>query len=176
MAGPAFTVRYVPIGDPPGTVGDYIDDVPSGAVVVLDNQGRLDATVWGDILTRYSSMHKISGTVVWGVCRDTDVARELGYPIYSSGSYMRTGKDRVEVAETGGRVSLNSVQVAPGDLVVGDDDGIVVVPEHRMDDVWAVVSQVSSAEHAIREEVSAGATITEARARHGYHRLQTRSN
>jgi 4-hydroxy-4-methyl-2-oxoglutarate aldolase len=104
------------------------------------------------------------------------VARELSYPIYSSGSYMRTGKDRVEVAETGGRVSLNSVQVAPGDLVVGDDDGIVVVPKHRMADVWAVVSQVSSAEHAIREEVSAGATITEARARHGYHRLQTRSN
>lgn len=174
MAGPAFTVRYVPVGDPHGTVGDYIDDVPPGSVVVLDNQGRMDATVWGDILTRYASNHRIAGTAIWGVCRDTDVAVELGYPIYSSGHYLRTGKDRVEVAETGGVVSLNSVQVRPNDLVVGDDDGIVVVPSHRAAEVWAVVSEVFAAEEAIRQEVSAGATITEARARHGYHSLQTR--
>ena len=53
MAGPAYTVRYVPAGDPKGTVGDYVDDVPPGGIVVLDNQGRTDATVWGDILTEF---------------------------------------------------------------------------------------------------------------------------
>jgi regulator of RNase E activity RraA len=47
----AFTVRYGPIGQDGGTVGDYIDEVPPDAVVVLDNQGRTDVTVWGDLLT-----------------------------------------------------------------------------------------------------------------------------
>ena len=52
LAGRAYTIRYRPIGAvEKGTVGDYIDDVPPGEVVVLDNAGRLDCTVWGDILT-----------------------------------------------------------------------------------------------------------------------------
>src|SRR2546430_10777939 len=51
VQGRAFTVRTIPVAVAAGTVGDYIDDVPAGSVVVLDNGGRLDATVWGDILT-----------------------------------------------------------------------------------------------------------------------------
>ena len=51
LAGRAFTLLYGPAGNPAGTVGDYIDDVPPGSVCVLDNGGRDNATVWGDILT-----------------------------------------------------------------------------------------------------------------------------
>ena len=51
VCGPAFTVHNMPCDIHGGSVGDYIDDVPTGAVVVIDNGGRLDATVWGDILT-----------------------------------------------------------------------------------------------------------------------------
>ena len=51
VVGPAFTVKYVPATMPPGTVGDFIDDVAEGDVVVIDNDGRTDCTVWGDILT-----------------------------------------------------------------------------------------------------------------------------
>src|SRR2546427_8329129 len=51
LAGRAFTVRTIPVSAARGTVGDYVDDVPPGNIVVLDNSGRLDATGWGDILT-----------------------------------------------------------------------------------------------------------------------------
>src|ERR1700744_2052018 len=54
VVGPAFTVRYVPASAPPGTVGDFIDDVAEGDVIVIDNDGRLDCTVWGDITTQYA--------------------------------------------------------------------------------------------------------------------------
>ena len=64
MAGRAWTLRYGPAGDPPGTVGDYIDDLPPGTVVVLDNQGRDDATVWGDILTEVAHQKGIAGTLI----------------------------------------------------------------------------------------------------------------
>jgi 4-hydroxy-4-methyl-2-oxoglutarate aldolase len=111
VVGRAFTVRYAPAGHPPGTVGDYIDDVPPGAVVVLDNDGRTDCTVWGDILTSVAHERGIVGTVVSGVCRDVSKALALGYPIFSVGRFMRTGKDRVEVVEVGGPIEVGGVQV-----------------------------------------------------------------
>src|SRR3984893_8726964 len=70
VCGRAFTVRTVPVDVVRGSVGDYIDDVPEGEVVVLDNAGRLDATVWGDILTIMANRRKLGGTVIHGVCRD----------------------------------------------------------------------------------------------------------
>src|SRR5260221_12089056 len=61
LTGRAFTILYGPAGSPPGTVGDYIDDVPVGGVVVLDNGGRENATVWGDIFTWGSNRRGIAG-------------------------------------------------------------------------------------------------------------------
>jgi 4-hydroxy-4-methyl-2-oxoglutarate aldolase len=80
MAGRAFTVRYVPAGAERGTVGDYIDQALPGQVIVLDNQGRDDRTVWGDILTGVAHRRGVAGTVIWGVCRDVATARDrYGY-------------------------------------------------------------------------------------------------
>jgi 4-hydroxy-4-methyl-2-oxoglutarate aldolase len=67
LCGRAFTVRYVTAGFPPGTVGDYLDDVAPGDVVVLDNAGRTDCTVWGDILTAMAADRSVGGTVIDGV-------------------------------------------------------------------------------------------------------------
>jgi 4-hydroxy-4-methyl-2-oxoglutarate aldolase len=174
ICGPAFTIRYVPAGAEPGTVGDFIDDVPPGAVIALDNQGRTDRTVWGDILTSVARQRGIAGTVIWGVCRDVATARELGYPIYSSGRFMRTGKDRVAVAEIGGVIALGDVQVRPGDIIVGDDDGIVVIAASRGAEVASVAASIESAETRIRKAALSGQPLAEARRAHGYHQLQRR--
>jgi regulator of RNase E activity RraA len=174
MAGPAYTVRYVAAGSPPGTVGDYIDEVPPGGVVVLDNAGRTDCTVWGDILTAVAAHRGVSGTAINGVCRDTHRALSAGYPVYSRGRFMRTGKDRVEVAEIGGVVNLGDVQVTAGDLVVGDDDGIVVIPAGRADEVLALAASVGEREAAILGQALETGSLRAARARYGYHQLQRR--
>src|SRR5215467_4704812 len=100
LAGRAYTVRTVPVATAKGTVGDYVDDVPPGSVVVLDNGGRPNATVWGDILTEIAHRRGIAGTVIDGACRDTALCLELGYPVYSRSYSMRTGKDRVQLDRT----------------------------------------------------------------------------
>ena len=174
MAGPAYTVRYVPVGDPKGTVGDYIDEIAPGGVAVLDNQGRTDATVWGDILTSCAASRGLAGTAIWGVCRDVATALRTGYAIYSSGRFMRTGKDRVEVADTQVPIALGDVQVRPGDIVLGDDDGVVVVPRHRLAQVSELAAEIAEREDAITAAVLSGATISDARKRFGYHTLQRR--
>src|SRR3984885_4142649 len=141
LVGRAYTLRYGPTGQPPGTVGDYIDDIPVGAVVVLDNGGRDDATVWGDILTDIAHRRGIAGTVIDGICRDVALCRKLGYPVFSRGHWMRTGKDRVQVEATGVVVSIGSVRVPPGDLLRGDADGVVVIPKAFEDEVLATAGR-----------------------------------
>ena len=175
LAGRAFTLRYRPTGIVErGNVGDYIDDVPVGDIVVLDNAGRLDCTVWGDILTAVAHRRGVGGTVIHGVCRDVTRALDLEYPIFSRGRYMRTGKDRVEVESTGAPVSLGDVQVRPGDILIGDADGVVVIPHARDSEVLDVARQIEDAEQAIERETAKGIRLDEARRTFRYHQLQTR--
>lgn len=176
-AGRAFTVGYGPINPvSPGNVGDYIDDVAPGQIVVLDNQGRADCTVWGDILTSVSSAKGVAGTVISGVCRDTARALELGYPIFSVGRFMRTGKDRVEVVSVGAPANIGGVQVRPGDILVGDSDGVVAVPATRAAEVADLARRISDIEDKILAEALSSGSLRAARAKHGYHQLQGRSS
>ncbi|WP_063731330.1 RraA family protein [Streptomyces sp. RTd22] len=120
LTGPAFTVRYEPADAGKGSVGDFLDDVPAGAVVVIDNAGRTDCTVWGGIMTQTAAVRGVAGTVIHGACRDVATSVEADYPLFSSGRFMRTGKDRVRLAAVGARLSLGGVPVAPDDLGRGD--------------------------------------------------------
>lgn len=172
FCGRAYTVRYVNSGSAPGTVGNYLDDVAPGQVVVLDNGGRTDCTVWGDILTTMAADRGIAGTVIHGVCRDVARALELGYPIHSRGRFMRTGKDRVEVSDVQRPVTVGDVQVAPGDLILGDADGVVVVAQAAEEAVLQVAREINERENAIVADILAGSSLADARARHGYHKLQ----
>jgi regulator of RNase E activity RraA len=174
LTGRAFTILYGPAGKPAGTVGDYIDDVEPGAVIVLDNGGRENATVWGDILTWVAHRRGIAGTVIDGACRDTHLCRELKYPIYSRSYSMRTGKDRVQVDGTNVVVNIGDARVAPGDLLRGDADGVLVIPREHEDAVLTAAEEIDSIEQRIRALVNEGKTLTEARKELGYHQLQSR--
>jgi 4-hydroxy-4-methyl-2-oxoglutarate aldolase len=173
IVGRAFTVRYLPVGSTKGTVGDYVDDVPTGGVIILDNGGRLDCTVWGDILTTVAARREIAGTVIHGVCRDVSGSLEVDYPIFSRGKFMRTGKDRVQVDGINVPATLGEVQVRPNDIVIGTDDGILVVPFDRAEQVLEIAQSVSAAEAKIIASVKAGSRLDEARKAHNYHHLQS---
>jgi regulator of RNase E activity RraA len=174
MAGRAFTMRCGPASTPPGTVGDYIDDVPVGHVVVIDNGGREDATIWGDILTDIAHRRGLAGTVIDGINRDVALCRKLGYPVFSRGHWMRTGKDRVQVEETDCVVEIGGARVAPGDIVRGDADGVIVIPQAHEAAVLDAAEEIHDAEARIREACRGGMRLDEARAQFKYHQLQTR--
>jgi regulator of RNase E activity RraA len=175
FAGRAFTIRMVPVGLSGGSVGDYIDEVEPGQVVVLDNNGRLDATVWGDILTLVAHGKGIAGTVIDGVCRDIGRSIELGYPIFARTNTMRTGKDRVTAEAYNVPVQVAGVRVEAGDWLIGDSDGVVAIPAVRVDEVLRVAGEIAAAEEKIREAVLQGSRLDEARKAARYHALQTRA-
>jgi 4-hydroxy-4-methyl-2-oxoglutarate aldolase len=174
LVGRAWTLRYGSVGPDGGSVGDYIDDIGPDEVVVLDNQGRLDATVWGDLLTLTASRRGVAGTVIDGVCRDVDRAMTLSYPIFSRGNWMRTGKDRVRVEAINEPVTIGGVRVEPGDWLRGDGDGIVALPRVRTVEILKVAEEIHAAEDRIRQLVEQGESLRQARAANNYHLLQTR--
>jgi len=174
LAGRAFTILYGPASTPPGTVGDFIDDVPDGHGIVLDNGGRVDCTVWGDIMTEIAHRRKLGGTVIDGICRDVSLCMDLGYPVFSRDHWMRTGKDRVQVEATNVPVNIGNARVAPGDLLRGDADGLIVVPQAHEEAVLAAAEEIEKVEDRIREAVRGGMRLDDARREFGYHTLQTR--
>lgn len=175
LTGRAFTILYGPAGKPAGTVGDYIDDVPPGSVVVLDNGGREDATVWGDILTEIAHRRGIAGTVIDGINRDVSLCLELNYPVFSRASWMRTGKDRVQVEAMNVAVTIGQARVAPGDLLRGDADGVVVLPREHEEAILAAAEEIAAAEAHIRDAARSGLRLDEARKQFRYHQLQSRN-
>lgn len=176
MAGRAYTILYGPAASPPGTVGDYIDDVPPGSVVVLDNGGREDTTVWGDILTEIAHVKGVAGTVIDGVCRDVALCRKLGYPVFAKDHWMRTGKDRVQVEATNVPVNIGNARVQPGDILRGDADGVIVIPKEHEEKILEIAEEIEHAENSIRESIRSGMRLDDARKKFRYHQLQTREN
>ncbi|MGU9818902.1 RraA family protein [Pseudomonas sp. LF135] len=176
VVGPAFTVQYVPAATPPGSVGDFIEDVLPGDVVVLANAGRTDCTVWGDIMTQYAGSRGVAATVIDGVCRDVSKALGDGYPMFTRGRYMRTGKDRVQVASVNQPVAIGGARVFARDIVVADANGVLVVPRDRAEAVARTARQIEHAESQIRAQLEAGKTLKQAREALGYHQLQRKDS
>jgi regulator of RNase E activity RraA len=174
ICGPAFTVHYAPCGVVKGTVGDFLDDVEPGEVVVIDNGGRLHCTVWGGLMSVSAGKRGLGGTVIDGVCRDVPTIYEMNYPIFTKGMYMSTGKDRVEVDGVNAPISVSGVRVGPGDIILGDDSGVIVIPMESAEDVLKIAKEISNKEREIMEAIKEGKSLKDARASVGYHRLQTR--
>jgi len=175
VVGPAFTVKYVPATSPAGTVGDFIDDVAAGDFVVIDNDGRTDCTVWGDIMTQYAGLRGLAATVIDGVCRDVTKALGDGYPMFTAGRFMRTGKDRVQVEAVNATIAIGTVRVAARDIVIADANGVVIVPRNRAVEVAKIAHQIEAVEQEIRERIANGDTLRQARAALNYHDLQRKT-
>lgn len=172
LAGRAFTVAYAPAGEVPGgTVGDYIEQVKAGEVVVIANRGREDCTVWGDLLTLAAIRRKVAGAAIDGVCRDSESATAQGFALFARGVYMRTGKGRVALKAIRQPISFAGIDVSPGDIIVGGADGLLAVPAAREKEVAALAAEIAAKEEDIRKFVTAGGSLKAARRRAGYHKI-----
>jgi regulator of RNase E activity RraA len=174
LVGRAYTLRYGPIGPRGGTIGDYIDKVSPGSIVLIDNRGRTDLAVWDDLLSLAAHRNGVGGTVVDGACRTQHRGEDVDYPVFSRGNVMTTGKDRVRVEEGGGTVEIGGVHATAGDWVVGDGDGVVIVPDSMAEAVLEAATRIAAATQAIRDAVRGGSSLQEARRAHAFHSLQSR--
>lgn len=169
-AGFAYTVLYEPVYEQRGfkNAANYIDDVPANSVIVSSNPERADCTTWGDILTYVAISKKIRGTLIDGAARDIDTVQRLNYPLFSRTRFMQSAKNRVQLKATQIPIEISGVTVSPGDLVVCDSSGCLVIPRDSAEQVIQRAQAVEQTEHKIIDSINRGASLEEARELHRY--------
>ena len=157
IAGWAVTVRHV------GSVDVFLEAIsqaPRGAILVIDNGGRLDEGCIGDLVGVEAQAAGLSGIVVWGLHRDSRELRELRMPVFSLGA-LANGPMRLDprVDPTFGEAQINDFRVTDGDAVVADDDGALFFPLERYGEIVAAAIGVRDVEAEQARRVKAGASL-----------------
>lgn len=150
------------------TVVDIVDDAPEvsyvGLLDALEHIGvdevwvastSSDAAIWGELTSTAIRHLGARGTIADGFMRDTRMVREMGFPVFSRGTSPRDANGRIEQRRVSEAILVSGVMVAPGDLIVADDDGVVVVPaaliERAVDEALAKSANESLFRSAVRQ-------------------------
>lgn len=155
MVGRALTVRACP-GDWAKPV-EAIDQAEPGDVLVID-AGGVPPALWGELATHSALQRKLAGVVIHGAIRDTPEIRKLGFPAFAAHVTARAGEPR-GFGEIGVPIEIDGIAVEPGDWVVGDDDGVVVLPRARAVEIANRAMDRLEMENRVRREIQAGSTL-----------------
>lgn len=153
MAGPAFTVRVRP-GDNL-LLHKALDMAAPGDVIVVDAGGALDNALIGELMVSHAKMRGIAGVVIDGALRDRDELYQINLPIFARGVCHR-GPYKDGPGEIGFPVSIDGMTVAPGDLVLGDGDGVLAVPREGAAGILDAAEAKQQAEEQQVETTLAG--------------------
>jgi regulator of RNase E activity RraA len=172
IAGPAVTLKYVP--EPITPAQSFHDKARAkladrdayamtepGDVVVIDGGGRGDISAMGGLSTLMAKKYKLAGNIVDCGVRDIQDIRGLDYPVWSRGITPITGKFRFEALEINGPVVCAGVSVHPGDLVVADDTGIVIIPQDLVKEVIHQAIEALKKEENLIHVIEEGSSIEE---------------
>lgn len=153
-AGRARPARHV------GSIDVFLEVLQGparGEVLVVDNGGRLDEACVGDLVTLEAKGEGMAGIVIWGLHRDSLEIREIGLPLFSLGA-LPTGPQRLDArpADVFGRATVGTHVVTPGDFVVADANGVLFLPEARLDDIIAAAVAIRDTERRHIEAMATG--------------------
>jgi len=174
IVGRAVTMKIKPVGlDKPkqhlGTLP--IDAAQPGDVIVIDNGGRPDTSCWGGLLALAAKTKGISGVVIDGACRDIDESRDVGFPVYARGAVPMTARGRVMQEAYNQEIEFAGVQVHPGDLVIADGSGVVIIPRSKEEEIVREAEAVAAAEARMAEGIRQGMTVLEVLEKLGYEQM-----
>lgn len=153
ITGTAFTVKCF-VGDAKA-VALAIDRAQKGDVLVIDAGGTERATPWGSMSATAAKLRGIAGCVTNGAVRDLDELIDIGFPVFAAGSSIR-GNVKLHPGWMGIPVSVGGVIVQPGDVVIGDADGVVVVAAERAQEVYGRATEQQAKENEIMRQIRSG--------------------
>lgn len=167
VVGRAYPVRAVPAADleperPYEGLLSALDHTAPGAVFVFCTDRSDAAGVWGELVTTACLSSGVAGALTDGLVRDVTRVLELGFPVFSRGATPYDSKGRVDVIEENVPVTIDGVRIKPGDVIVGDADGVCVIPAELEEQVLALVGDKSVGEAQFRAAVAGGMGVTEA--------------
>ena len=138
-----------------------IDAVGPGQVLVID-VGGAEVSTFGGLASLAAKIKGVAAVVIDGACRDVEEIRETGLWLASRHVTPTTGKKRIKVESIGQPVSVGGVGIAPGDLLVGDDTGIVVIPRQHQSAALELSRRMVGMDQAIERAIRSGTSFREA--------------
>jgi len=147
---------------------ELIDALRPGEVAVLACDGPTELIApWGELLSTAAVARGSAGCVTDGLVRDVARIRDMRFPVFAGGIGPLDTRGRAEMVEKDAPVTIAGVTAVPGDWIMGDVDGVVIVPQDRAEDVFRAALAKIAAEDRTRDELAAGASLREVFARHG---------
>jgi regulator of RNase E activity RraA len=174
IVGRAVTVKVKPVGLVKSTkhlCTPAIEAAKPGDILVVDNGGRPDVSAWGGLLSLASKLKGLSGVVIDGACRDVDESRDVGFPVYARAVVPLTARGRIMQDTINEEIEFGNVQVHPGDLVIADGSGVVIIPAARAAEVIAEAEKVAAHEAKMAEGIRSGRSVVEVMETLGYESM-----
>ena len=136
-----------------------IDALKPGEVLMVCSNGSERAALWGELLSTAARYRGAKGVVIDGVARDIKLIREMNFPVFAAGINPISSKGRIIAVDHNCPVKMGGVTVNPGDLVVADIDGVVVVPSDKTEEVIERALEIVTSETKTRDELKKGAGL-----------------
>ncbi|MBK0393289.1 RraA family protein [Ramlibacter algicola] len=176
IAGPAATLKLVPAGKAEestvlGTLRAIMKGAGMGSILVVDGSENPTVNAVGGVAGATAKHHGFVGAVTDAVVRDVDEYKQYGLPVYARGIAQQSVRGRSSCAGHGIEVRLGGVRVRPGDWIVADDNGTVVVPQEKLTEVLAFAQKVKATEDRVIAEIRAGADPVEMHERVNYDNM-----
>ena len=153
LAGPAFTVKTA-AGDNL-LVHKALDMAKKGDVIVVDAGGSLDNAIIGELMMSRARQRGVAGIVIWGAIRDSAEIRAGSYPVFAAGVTHR-GPYKNGPGEINVPIMMGGTPVNPGDIIVGDADGLVAIPQDQAERILKSAQAILAKETAAMKEINAG--------------------
>ncbi len=145
-----------------------------GDLIVIDNHGDVQNNCWGEILSCAAKKKGLSGVIIDGAARDVDECQKMDFPVFARGVVPITARGRIMQEDFNCLIRLGDVQVRPGDILVGDINGVVVIPTEKVDEVIAAAEKIMAKEESMKKDILAGLDILEIDRRYNYEQMLTK--
>jgi len=174
IVGRAVTMKIKPAGleQPKQHLGTApIEAAMPGDIIVIDNGGRPEFSCWGGLLALSAKLKGLSGVVIDGASRDIDEAREIGFPVYARGAVPMTARGRVVQESFNQEIQFAGVQCRPGDLVIADGSGVVIIPQVKEEEVVTAAAAIYAKEQEMAAGIRGGYSGKEVLEKLGYEQM-----
>lgn len=174
VIGRAVTIKMTAAGAVPAKAHlgvDAIFNSHPGDVIVIDNRGDLYNNCWGEILAMGARQKGVSGVVVDGAVRDVDACEVFGFPVHARGTVPLTARGRIVQEAWNVPVRLGDAPVRPGDVIVADVNGVVVIPVEKVQEVVTAAEDILGKELEMVRALESGESILDVDRRFNYERM-----
>lgn len=158
VCGVAFPCRVVPTSEyvEITTLLQMVDEIPEQAFVVVAADADVDAALWGGMMSARAQARGAVAAAVNGGVRDLQQIASLGFPVFGTGRCIKDIRRRGYMAQFNTAVTMDGVAVRPGDIMFGDANGVMVIPQERFDEIYAELDRAFAEEAATHRGLTSG--------------------